>query len=102
MKSQDTSKWTELNIHGGEPTLSPALLEVIQAAKRLGYCHIILQTNAHRIGADRKFAEALDASGVDVYNIGFHGSNSEIMDQLIGLKGSFEKVMKGVRTIICF
>lgn len=102
LESQDTSKWTELNIHGGEPTLSPALIEVIQIAKKRGYRHIILQTNAHRIGVDKEFAKNLDASGVDLYNIGFHGSNCEIMDPLTGLQGSFEKVMKGIKRIVGF
>lgn len=102
IESHDTNKWTALNIHGGEPTLSPALLEVIQTAKKLGYRYVILQTNAQRIGADREYAEALDASGVDLYNIGFHGSNSEIMDQLTGVPGSFQKAIKGIRTIAEF
>lgn len=102
IESHDTNKWTALNIHGGEPTLSPVLLEVIQVAKKLGYRYIILQTNAHRIGADIEFAEALDAAGIDLYNIGFHGSNSEIMDQLTGVPGSFDKAIKGIRRIAGF
>ena len=102
IESHDTSKWTALNIHGGEPTLAPALLEVIQTAKKIGYHYVILQTNAHRIGADKEFAKALDASGVDLYNIGFHGSNSEIMDQLVGVPDSFHKAIEGIRAIARF
>lgn len=102
IESHDTNKWTALNIHGGEPTLSPKLLEVIQTAKKLGYRYIILQTNAQRIGTDREFAEELDASGVDLYNIGFHGSNSEIMDRLTGVSGSFDRAINGIRTIVEF
>lgn len=102
LQSHDTSLWTAVNIHGGEPTIAPGLIEVIEKAKQLGYSYVILQTNAHRIGADKEFAEKLDASGVDLYNIGFHGSNADIMDQLTGVEGSFEKAIKGVRRIAEF
>lgn len=95
----DTSEWTELNIHGGEPTLSPSLIEVVHVAKNRGYKQIILQTNAHRIGMDEVFAEQLDKAGVDLYNIGFHGSNPEIMDFLTGIEGAFEKAIKGIKRI---
>lgn len=98
LKHQDTNIWTALNIHGGEPTLSPSLIEVIQSAYEFGYRSVILQTNAHRIGAEQEFARKLDAAGISLYNIGFHGSNREIMDSLTGT-GSFERSIKGIRTI---
>lgn len=102
LESHDTSVWTAVNIHGGEPTIASGLIEVIEKAKKLGYSYVILQTNAHRIGQDKEFAERLDGSGVDLYNIGFHGSNAGIMDQLTGVEGSFEKAIKGVRRIAGF
>ncbi len=101
LKSQDTGVWSALNIHGGEPTLSPYLIEVVQNAHELGYRYIILQTNGHRIGSDYEYAKKLIDADISLYNIGFHGSNSKIMDELTGT-GSFEKTMNGIRTIAGF
>ncbi|WDV48113.1 radical SAM protein [Clostridiaceae bacterium M8S5] len=102
LQSHNTSEWTALNIHGGEPTLSASLLKVVRCARNLGYSRIILQTNAHRIGTDKTFAIALNESGIDLYNIGFHGSKREIMDKLTGVHGSFDKALRGIRTISGF
>lgn len=102
LESHDSKKWTALNIHGGEPTISASLLEVVSCARNLGYRWVILQTNAHRIGYDMEYAKALDESGIDLYNIGFHGSNSKIMDELTGVDGSFDKALRGIRVISGF
>jgi MoaA/NifB/PqqE/SkfB family radical SAM enzyme len=100
LKSYDTSEWTMLNIHGGEPTVSPHLLEVLRRGKELGFSRIVLQTNAMRIGSDPAYADEVDSAGVDLYTIGFHGSRDDVMDAITRVPGSFARGLKGARAVI--
>lgn len=72
-----------LQISGGEPTLHPDILRVIQMAKDKGIGFVMLNTNGIRIASDKSFARELAAfrGGFEVY-LQFDGLNDAIYEAL--------------------
>jgi uncharacterized radical SAM superfamily Fe-S cluster-containing enzyme len=58
-----------VQISGGEPTLHPQILEILEAARRRPIRHVILNTNGIRLAEDEAFVDALAAlkPGFEVY-----------------------------------
>jgi len=58
-----------VQISGGEPTIHPEILPIIEAARRRPIRHIMLNTNGIRIAEDPSFVDALAAfkPGFEVY-----------------------------------
>ncbi|MEP6827195.1 MAG: radical SAM protein [Aestuariivirga sp.] len=58
-----------LQLSGGEPTIHPHIIEIIQAAKRRPIRHIMLNTNGIRIAQDEAFVKELAGfkPGIEVY-----------------------------------
>jgi 7,8-dihydro-6-hydroxymethylpterin dimethyltransferase len=58
-----------LQLSGGEPTIHPQIIEIIEAAKRRPIRHIMLNTNGIRIAQDEAFVEQLAKfkPGFEVY-----------------------------------
>ncbi|MBI2265669.1 MAG: radical SAM protein [Armatimonadetes bacterium] len=56
-----------LQLSGGEPTLHPQFLEILDRAKERGFRNIVVNTNGRRIALDRKFAEKVTERGVNVF-----------------------------------
>jgi 7,8-dihydro-6-hydroxymethylpterin dimethyltransferase len=58
-----------LQLSGGEPTIHPQIIEIIEAAKRRPIRHIMLNTNGIRIAQDPAFVEQLASfkPGFEVY-----------------------------------
>ena len=55
-----------INITGGEPTLHPALFELIATCKHEKIGRITMNTNGLRIADDQGFAEKLKAAGIQL------------------------------------
>ncbi len=53
-------------LSGGEPTSHPQILDLVRIATRPEIGRVVVITNGLRLGRDRKFAEALKASGAYV------------------------------------
>lgn len=84
-------------LSGGEPTLSPHLLDFVRRAKAGGAPHIDLQTNATNI--DGAFAEELVGAGVDWAFVSLHAPNESLSDSITGAPGTFEKTVRGIRAL---
>jgi 7,8-dihydro-6-hydroxymethylpterin dimethyltransferase len=58
-----------LQLSGGEPTIHPQIIEIIEAAKRRPIRHIMLNTNGIRIAQDEAFVKQISAfkPGFEVY-----------------------------------
>jgi 7,8-dihydro-6-hydroxymethylpterin dimethyltransferase len=58
-----------LQLSGGEPTIHPQIIEIIEAAKRRPIRHIMLNTNGIRIAQDEAFVKQLASfkPGFEVY-----------------------------------
>ena len=80
---------------GGEPTLHPNIIELIEEAKNLGYKFIQLQTNGRTL-SDIEFLKKLKKAGVNEISPALHGSKPEIHDTLTHSPGSFKQTVKGI------
>lgn len=76
-----------LQISGGEPTLHPDILEIIQMAKKKGIQYVMLNTNGIRIAEEEAFAEALGnfRGGFEVY-LQFDGLDDDVYMKMRGKK----------------
>jgi MoaA/NifB/PqqE/SkfB family radical SAM enzyme len=90
--------WPTVNIHGGEPTLRPDFLELLQAIRTRGHRRVILQTNAIRM-SNRRFAEAVHRIGVDVFVCGFHGADPATAARITRNAKAFDLAQRGFEQI---
>ena len=74
-----------LQISGGEPTLHPDILRIIEMAKARPIRHIMLNTNGVRIANEPEFAEALArfAPGFEIY-LQFDSLRPHVLKELRG------------------
>jgi hypothetical protein len=74
-----------VQISGGEPTIHPQILEILQLAKSKPIRHIMLNTNGIRIARDRAFVEELAklAPGFEVY-LQFDSMKKSALENLRG------------------
>lgn len=89
------SGFTEVNIHGGEPTIHPRFHEILSAIKMLGYPEVHLQTNGIRL-EDADLVVEYVRLGVRLFIISLHGSTERMHDDQTGSRG-FYKTLAGIR-----
>jgi hypothetical protein len=70
---------------GGEPTLHPQFLEILQISREMGFNHIQVATNGHRF-ADLDFARRCAEAGLQTLYLQFDGMNDEVYLALRGRK----------------
>lgn len=80
---------------GGEPTLHPDILRIVERARELGFSRIQLQTNG-RSFAYLDFCLKLKKAGVNEMGPSLHGSRPEIHEKLTCAPGSFRETVKGI------
>lgn len=84
-----------LDLDGGEPTLYPKLLPVVDRATELGFARITVTTNGRMLGYEG-FAERLARRGVELL-ISLHGASAETHEPLTRVPGSFDETVAGIR-----
>lgn len=85
-----------VNLHGGEPTVYPRLLELLDEIVRLGYPEIHLQTNARRLRDPRLVAQLRDRR-TTLAIVSLHGGTADVHDRLTSTPGGFEQTVAGIR-----
>lgn len=85
-------------LSGGETTLHPRILDVMDVANSLGFSKIALFTNGQRL-RNRNFVEDLVRHGLHDAMISLHGSRADVHDQLVG-KQHFADVLEGIKTTL--
>ena len=95
-QGRDTSE--ELVLTGGEPSMHPEIVELVRAAKGMGYKQIQLQTNGRRL-AYAPFLDALVEAGVSEFSPALHGHTAEIHDALTRAPGSFRQTVAGIQAV---
>ncbi|MBI5478914.1 MAG: radical SAM protein [Deltaproteobacteria bacterium] len=88
-----------LDFDGGEPTLVPHLLPLVQYARRIGYERVCVTTNGRRL-AYEKFAAALLGSGITDLLVSMHGPNAEVHEGLTRSPGSFGQTVAGIENAV--
>lgn len=90
----------EVIFTGGEPTIRPDIIELVNYAKNLGY-KIQIQTNG-RMFCYKDFCRRIINAGADTFAFSIHGHNAKLHDYLTSAKGSFEQSASGVRNLLSF
>ena len=90
------SNCDEMTIVGGEPTLRKDLAHLIEFAKKKNVKNVIVNTNGTRL-SDMDLVMKLKNSGVDCFLISLHSHTKEGQEKISGIKGNFDKTIKGIR-----
>ena len=90
---------TELEIDGGEPTLSPGLFGLVAHARRLGYARVGLTTNA-RMASYEGFADRLVRSGLTSIVTSIHGADAATHGAIVGVAEAFDQTCAGARNLV--
>ncbi len=62
-----------LQLTGGEPTIRDDLVDIIKLAKKVGFTHVQLNTNAVRIAEEPELAKKYKAAGLNTVYMSFDG-----------------------------
>ncbi len=76
---------------GAEVSIRPDFLQLVRAARRLGYENIQIQTNG-RMFAYREFCERTIAAGANEFSPSLHGHTAKLHDALTRAPGSFVQI----------
>jgi len=82
---------TRVTLSGGEPTLSPHLLVVLEAAKKLGL-QTALVTNGRALST-RARLDLLSDAGLHELCVSLHGATAATHDALVGVRGAFDQTL---------
>jgi pyruvate-formate lyase-activating enzyme len=88
-----------LSLTGGEPTLRPAFLQELEAALRLGFRRIQIQTNALR------FADKIDPASIPkderlAFFVSLHALDPQVYDRCTATRGQLPRALDGTRRIL--
>ncbi|MCC6556451.1 MAG: radical SAM protein [Polyangiaceae bacterium] len=87
-----------LVLTGGEPTLHRQILQIVAAARRMGFAPIQIQTNGRMLSYEGVLKQLLAAGATEI-SPSLHGSRAEIHDGLTRAPGSFEQTVQGIRNV---
>jgi len=97
--TQNAGKDYEIvNLHGGEATIHPRFIEILELIRDLGYTEVHLQTNAIKL-ADASFAQQLCEMNVRLFIISLHGHNAQTQDVQTGTNGGFRRSLDGIKNV---
>ncbi len=86
-------------LSGGEPTTHPHYLDLVEAARGLGFPWIQTITNG-RMFAYRPFAARALAAGLSEVTISLHGDSAELHDRLTAVPGAFAQALAGLKNLL--
>jgi radical SAM protein with 4Fe4S-binding SPASM domain len=83
---------------GGEATLRPDLVELIQHAEDVGLV-TGLQTNGRRL-RDRGYVNQLLQAGLDHIQITLESHDPAIHDRMVGVPGAWQETVEGIKAVV--
>lgn len=96
IESQAEPKGARLILSGGEASIHPSFLRLIDAGHKAGYSWVQTITNG-RMFSNEKFARAAVLAGLNEATFSLHGHTPELHDKLTGVPGAFEQALRGLR-----
>lgn len=84
---------------GGEPTAHPQILDIVGAARELGFERIALASNGLKLD-DEPFARQLVDGGVTRVTVSIHGHQPAIEDELSGRQGNFQRKVRALQQLL--
>ena len=98
IKQLDQAGIAAVAFSGGEPTIHPHFLVVLKAAVDAGM-YTALATNGLAF-ADQGYAEKLKKLGLRYVEVSVDSADPEKHDQFRGVKGAWEKAVRGLRNVV--
>ncbi len=83
---------------GAEVTLRPDFLYLVEAARRLGYRNIQVQTNG-RLFAYKEFCEKAIKAGANEFSPSLHAPVANVHDGLTRSQGSFNQIVAAIKNL---
>ncbi|MGD9822776.1 MAG: radical SAM protein [Desulfobacter sp.] len=87
--------FTRLVISGGEATIHPEFIEIVQSARKRGFPKIQVVSNG-RMFSYPDFTRRAVAAGLTEATISVHGHHPGLHDRLSGVAGAFGQTYKGI------
>lgn len=88
-----------LVLTGGEPTIRKDLVDLVVAAREIGYAPIQIQTNGRMLSYPAQVKRLIRA-GVTELSPALHGPTAEVHDALTRAPGSFDQTVAGITNAI--
>lgn len=88
-----------VDFDGGEPTLNPELIPLVQYARSIGYDRINVTTNG-RLCFYEDFAKKLVRSGLTTLLFSVHGPDARTHAQQVGVAEAFDQTVGGIRQCV--
>ena len=85
-------------LSGGEPLIRSDIIELIQAARELGFPRIRLRTNGTPL-ADLRFLHHLLSAGCHHFEIKLFAGEPRVHDRITGVSGSLEQTWAGLELL---
>ena len=88
-----------VDFDGGEPTLNPELIPLVQFARSIGYDRVNVTTNG-RLCFYEDFARKLVRSGLTTLLFSVHGPDARTHAQQVGVAEAFEQTVGGIENCL--
>jgi len=88
-----------VDFDGGEPTLNPELIPLVQYARSIGYDRINVTTNG-RLCFYEDFARKLVRSGLTTLLFSVHGPDARTHAQQVGVAEAFDQTVGGIKQCV--
>jgi len=90
---------TSLNFSGGEPSIHPAIEEMVRHARDRGFGHIGMITNGRGLSDPNRLSSLCDA-GLSQVSLSFHSHEARLEDRITGTEGSFEHKARALDNLV--
>jgi len=87
-----------VSLHGGEATVRPDFLEILDEIAQRGYPTVFLMTNGRKF-ARMNYARTVVDKGVSEFIISLHGATAATQDGISLARGSFDQAVAGIRNV---
>ncbi len=84
---------------GGEPSIHPDFISIIEAAGEAGFSSVEVKTNGIRF-CYPEFAKACVSAGADSFSVSIWGRDPQTHDWMAGRTGAFEMTEMGVKHLL--
>ena len=88
-------RYDEVSFTGGEPTIRPDFIDLVRAAREMGYRRVAVTTNGSRLADPAFFAQAVEA-GLTSMGVSIHGPDAATHEAATGRPGSFGKALRAI------
>jgi len=99
LKNNLKIKAKKLCIIGNEPLLHPEIIQIVELARECSFKEIEIMTSGEFL-CDENFAREIVARGVSSFSLPLFAQEENIHDFIVGRKGSFPRVMRGIENVL--